>query len=85
MGNESSVIDAPWPVADESALTRDTINMAVSINGKPRVQLELPADADKETIEKIALADAKVQKYLDGKTLRKVIVVPGKLINLVVG
>lgn len=85
LGNESSVIDAPWPVADESALTRDTINMAVSINGKPRVQLELPADADKETIEKIALADAKVQKYLDGKTLRKVIVVPGKLINLVVG
>ena len=85
LGNDGSVIDAPWPTVDEAALVRDSINIAVSINGKPRVQLELPADADKETIEKIALADEKVQKYLDGKTLRKVIVVPGKLINLVVG
>ena len=85
LGNENSVIDAPWPQVDETALTRDTINMAVSINGKPRVQLELPANADKDTIEKLALADAKVQKHLEGKTLRKIIVVPGKLINLVVG
>ena len=85
LGNENSVIDAPWPQVDETALTRDTINMAVSINGKPRVQLELPANADKDTIEKLALADEKVQKHLEGKTLRKIIVVPGKLINLVVG
>ncbi|NLW05205.1 MAG: class I tRNA ligase family protein, partial [Pseudomonadaceae bacterium] len=85
LGNENSVIDAPWPQVDETALTRDSLTMAVSFNGKPRVQLEVPANADKDTIEKLALADEKVQKHLEGKTLRKIIVVPGKLINLVVG
>jgi leucyl-tRNA synthetase len=79
------VIDADWPQVDESALTRDSIEMAVSVNGKVRAQLQVAADADKEAIEKQALADEKVQKHLEGKTLRKVIVVPGKLVNLVVG
>ncbi|SFX63141.1 leucine--tRNA ligase [Marinospirillum alkaliphilum] len=85
LGHAGAVIDASWPVVDDSALTRDTIEMGVSINGKPRAQLQLPADADQASIEKLALADEKVQKHLEGKTLRKVIIVPGKLINLVVG
>jgi leucyl-tRNA synthetase len=85
LGNQDSVIDADWPEVDESALTRDSIEMAVSVNGKVRAQLQVAADADKEAIEKQALADEKVQKHLEGKTLRKVIVVPGKLVNLVVG
>ncbi|WP_114416174.1 leucine--tRNA ligase [Marinospirillum perlucidum] len=85
LGNSGSVIDAPWPEVDEAALTRDSISMAVSVNGKVRAQLEVPADADKDSIEKQALADEKVQKHLEGKQLRKVIVVPGKLVNLVVG
>ncbi|SFB78072.1 leucyl-tRNA synthetase [Marinospirillum celere] len=85
LGKEGNVIQAPWPQFDKSALTRDSIEMAVSVNGKVRAQLSVPADADKESIEKQALADEKVQKHLEGKSLRKVIVVPGKLVNLVVG
>ena len=85
LGQEDAVINAPWPQIDEKALVRDSVEMAVSVNGKVRAQLQVPAEADKATIETLALADERVQKHLEGKSLRKVIVVPGKLINLVVG
>ncbi len=83
LGHETTVIDAPWPTVDESALTRDSIQIVAQVNGKVRAKLDIAADADKETVETIAMADANVQKFIDGKTVRKVIVVPGKLINIV--
>lgn len=85
LGETESLLDVSWPEIDEQALVQDSVTLAVSINGKPRVQLEVAANASKEDIEALALADARVQKYLEGKELRKVIVVPGKLINLVIG
>ena len=83
LGHDESVIDARWPAVDESALTRDTVELVVQVNGKLRSRVELPADADKAAAEAAALADEKVQRFTDGKTVRKVIVVPGKLVNIV--
>lgn len=84
-GNDGLVIDASWPVADQSALVADTLLMVVQVNGKVRAKLEVAADASQESIEAQARADESVQKQLDGKSIRKVIVVPGKLINIVAG
>ncbi|ABI55754.1 leucine--tRNA ligase [Alkalilimnicola ehrlichii MLHE-1] len=83
LGHDEAVIDARWPAVDESALTRDTIELVVQVNGKLRSRLQLPADADKAAAEAAALADEKVQRFTEGKTVRKVIVVPGKLVNIV--
>ncbi|MFO1432178.1 MAG: leucine--tRNA ligase [Candidatus Competibacteraceae bacterium] len=80
---EGAVIDAPWPVPDETALRRDSITLVVQVNGKVRAQLEVPLDADKATIEQLALASPNVQRFVEGKTVRRLIVVPGKLINIV--
>ncbi|WP_027351829.1 leucine--tRNA ligase [Halotalea alkalilenta] len=83
LGHEEAVIDARWPSVDEKALERDSITLVVQINGKLRAQLVLPADADRVTVECEALANENVQRHLEGKTIRKVIVVPGKLVNIV--
>ena len=83
LGNTDPVIDAPWPKVDESALVRDTIEMVVQVNGKVRAKLEVAADASKEDIEQLALANENVQKFTDGKNIAKVIVVPGKLVSVV--
>ena len=85
LGHDAPVIDAGWPVFDESALARDTLELVVQVNGKLRARLEVPADADKAAIEAQAMAAENVQRHLEGKTVRKVIVVPGKLVNIVVG
>ncbi|MDO6462056.1 leucine--tRNA ligase [Granulosicoccaceae sp. 1_MG-2023] len=85
MGNEGAVVDQAWPEFDEAAMTRDSIELVVQVNGKRRGQIEVAADADKDSIEQSALADENVQRHIDGKTVRKVIVVPGRLINIVVG
>ncbi|WP_027962069.1 leucine--tRNA ligase [Halomonas halodenitrificans] len=85
LGHAEPVIDARWPALDESALTRDTIELVVQVNGKLRSRIEIPADADKATAEAAAFASENVQRHTDGKTVRKVIVVPGKLVNIVVG
>jgi leucyl-tRNA synthetase len=77
------VINAPWPVPDAAALVRDTLPLVVQVNGKVRAQIDVPADADKRFIEQTALAAPNVQRFLEGKTVRKIIVVPGKLINIV--
>ena len=84
-GNDGLVIDATWPVVDESALVRDSITLVVQVNGKLRAKLEAPVSAGKDELEALAMADEAVQKQLEGKTVRKVIVVPGKLVNIVVG
>jgi leucyl-tRNA synthetase len=78
------IIDAPWPAVDEAALVQDEIEMVVQVNGKLRGQILVPKDAGKAAIEKLALADAGVAKHTEGKPIKKVIVVPGKLINVVV-
>lgn len=83
LGHDSVVIDAQWPTVDQDALVRDSIQIIVQVNGKMRSKIEVAADAPKDTVETIAKADEKVAKFLEGVTIRKVIVVPGKLVNIV--
>ena len=83
LGHEDAVIDASWPVVDQDALARDSIQMVVQVNGKVRSKIEVAADAPKDAIEELAKADEKVTKFLEGVTIRKVIIVPGKLVNIV--
>jgi leucyl-tRNA synthetase len=82
-GNDGLVIDASWPVVDESALVADTIQVVVQVNGKLRAKLDVSAHTSKDELQAHAMADEAVQKQLEGKTVRKVIVVPGKLVNIV--
>ncbi|MEL7400018.1 MAG: class I tRNA ligase family protein, partial [Pseudomonadota bacterium] len=82
-GNDGLVLDAAWPEVDESALVKDSIVLVVQVNGKVRAKLDAPANASKDDLEAMAMADTAVQKQIDGKTVRKVIVVPGKLVNIV--
>ncbi len=84
LGHEGSVADAAWPVWNEDYLKEDSVKYPVSFNGKARYTIEVPAGASKEDVEKAALADAGAEKWLAGKTPRKIIVVPGKIVNIVV-
>ena len=79
----SSVHRQPWPRLDPDALTRDTIPLVIQVRGKVRGNLEVPADADASTLERLALESEVAAKWLDGQPPRRVIVVPGKLVNLV--
>ena len=84
LGNTTSVCDAQWPKYNEEYLKEDSIKYPISFNGKVRFTLELPADMPKDEVEKNALANEQSAKYLEGKTPKKVIVVPGKIVNIVV-
>ena len=84
LGHKTPLIDQRWPECDESALELDMIELVVQVNGKLRGRVSVPADADKESVENLAIADANVQRFVDGKEIRKVIVVPGRLVNIVV-
>jgi leucyl-tRNA synthetase len=77
------LLDAAWPQADEAALRQDELDLVVQVNGKLRGQIRVPAGADKEAVEAAALADANVQKFLGGQPVKRLIVVPGKLVNVV--
>ncbi|KGD60454.1 leucine-tRNA synthetase [Alcanivorax jadensis T9] len=83
LGHDEAALNAAWPQVDESALVKDSLELVVQVNGKVRAKLEVPANADKDTVESLARAEPNVQKFTDGKTIRKVIVVPGKLVNIV--
>jgi len=83
LGHETPVIDETWPEADESALVQDSIELMVQVNGKLRSKIKVAADADKEAIEALAQSDSNVQAHTEGKTVRKIIVVPGRLVNIV--
>ena len=83
LGNSEAVADAAWPKLDESALVRSSIDLVIQVNGKVRGKIEVAANASKENIEQLALADTNVQRFTDGVTVRKVIVVPGRLVNIV--
>jgi len=84
LGHETPLVDQRWPEFDESALELDLIELVVQVNGKLRGRVSVPADADKPTIEELAIADDNVQRFVAGKEIRKVIVVPGRLVNIVV-
>ncbi|MDY0050553.1 MAG: class I tRNA ligase family protein, partial [Halothiobacillaceae bacterium] len=84
LGQATAVLDARWPEVDESALARDTIDLVVQVNGKLRGHIAVPAGADKAAIEEAALADAAVQRFLEGQPIKRLIVVPGRLVNIVV-
>jgi leucyl-tRNA synthetase len=83
LGHEGSSAWAPFPVADPAYLVDDTVQIAVQVNGKVRAQLDVPADADAAALEAAALADARIAELLAGKTVRKVVAVPGRLVNVV--
>jgi leucyl-tRNA synthetase len=83
LGGEGAVMDAAWPEVDSRALVQDTMTMVIQVNGKLRSKLDVAKDTSKEQLEALALADDTVQKFIAELTVRKVIVVPGKLINVV--
>jgi len=84
LGHEGGVLAADWPEVIEEALHRDEVQMALQVNGKVRGQLQVPTSASKEEIEALAMSDESVLKWTEGKTIRKVIVVPGRLVNIAV-
>ena len=84
LGHTTMAVDTPWPIAEADLLVEDSVTMAVQVNGKRRDELVIAADADNKAVEAAALALEKVEKAIDGKPIRKVIVVPGKIINIVV-
>ena len=79
------ILNTPWPVADERALVSNTLNLMLQINGKLRGQLTIPAETPSSEIEKLALQDEKIQKHLDNKFIKKIIVIPKRLVNIVIG
>ncbi|MGM9871799.1 MAG: leucine--tRNA ligase [Muribaculaceae bacterium] len=85
LGHETSVCDAQWPAYDEKYLKENTATYAVSFNGKARFSITMPLEASKEEVQEAALSNPSAAKWLEGKTIRKIIVVPGKIVNVVVG
>ena len=83
LGHSDAVANATWPTVDESALVRSSIEMVVQVNGKVRGKIQVAAEASKEQVEALALEDSNVQRFTDGVTIRKIIVVPGRLVNIV--
>ena len=84
LGGEGSVCDAQWPEFNEEYLKEDSVTYSISFNGKTRFTMDLAADLDNAAIQETVLANENTQKYIDGKTIRKVIVVPKKIVNIVI-
>ena len=83
LGHSDIPLDAPWPSVDEAALKRSSIEIVVQVNGKVRDKVQAPVDAERADVEALALAQHNVQRFIEGATVRKVIVVPNKLVNIV--
>ncbi len=83
LGHSDIPLEVSWPVVDEKALIRSTIEMVIQVNGKVRDKLQAPVDTSREEMEKLALARENVQKFIADNTVRKVIVIPNKLVNIV--
>ncbi|WP_294924778.1 leucine--tRNA ligase [uncultured Paracoccus sp.] len=83
-GGQGMVVDAPWPKADPAMLTDDSVTLPIQINGKRRAEITLPKDMPKDEIEALVMADETVQRFLDGSAVKKLIVVPGRIVNVVV-
>ncbi len=85
LGNDGLILNAPWPVADEELAREETISVVVQINGKVRSRFSARADVSEPEMESMALGDDKVKAHMEGKTVRQIIVIPQKLVNIVVG
>jgi leucyl-tRNA synthetase len=85
LGNTGLAMHQPWPAHDESMLRESELELPVQVNGKVRGRVMVPAGAESKAVEAAALGDSKVQEFLAGKPVKKVIVIPGKMINIVVG
>lgn len=85
LGHQDAIVNQAWPEADGTALIQDEVQVVIQVNGKLRGKLDVPKDTDKAALEALAMNDHNVQKHIDGLNIRKVIVVPNKLINIVVG
>jgi len=83
LGGEGLVCDAPWPEADPAMLVEDEITMPIQVNGKRRAEVSVAKAADKDAVEKLAMAHPRIVEFLSDKTVRKIIVVPGRIINIV--
>ncbi|MCB1918399.1 MAG: leucine--tRNA ligase [Candidatus Competibacteraceae bacterium] len=83
LGYGEDVLNADWPTPDEAALARSLVTLVVQVNGKLRGQIEVPVNARREAIEQAAQSESNVQRFVDGKPIRKIIIVPGKLVNVV--
>jgi len=84
LGHGSAIVDEHWPMADSAALIQDTIEIVVQVNGKLRGRVPVPAGADEAAARAAALADPAVARFVAGQTVRKLVYVPGKLINVVI-
>jgi leucyl-tRNA synthetase len=85
LGHKQSLSHAPWPKYDDALLVEETVTIIVQVNGKLRDRMEAPAGASQAQLEKLALANPRVQEHLAGKQVRRIVVVPGKLVNVVAG
>ena len=83
LGHATALLDEPWPAVDRKALEQATLELVVQVNGRLRARITVPADAGETAVREVALADPNVQKFVGGAAIRKVIVVPGKLVNVV--
>jgi leucyl-tRNA synthetase len=84
LGGKGLIANAPWPQADEALLVEETVVLPIQVNGKRRAEIEVPRDMPKEEVEKLALAHEAVVRVLDGATPKKLIVVPGRIVNVVI-
>ena len=84
LGHTDDIIEAVWPRPDANAMVREEIEIVVQVNGKKRAVIQVPADAGKADCEAAAMADDNVKRFTSEKTIRKIVVVPGKLVNVVV-
>ncbi len=85
LGHGDSMLRADWPGVNEAALAREEIEIALQVNGRVRGRLRVPSGADPAAVEAAALADGQLGRWLEGRTVRKVVVVPGRLVNVVAG
>jgi leucyl-tRNA synthetase len=83
LGGEGSVCDATWPTWNEEYLVESSVKLGVAFNGKTRFEMSFAADADNKSIEEAVMADERSAKYIDGKTVVKVIIVPKRMVNIV--
>jgi leucyl-tRNA synthetase len=84
LGYEYSVFNQKWPEWDEKALEREMIEIAIQVNGKVRSKVQVPSNATDEELKQVALSDERVKSYLDGKEIKKVVIVKNRLVNIVV-
>ena len=84
LGHSRAMIDEPWPAADAEALERAMVEIVVQVNGKLRARITVPVDAGEAALRQAALADSNVCKFVGSAAVRKVVIVPGKLVNVVV-